>query len=427
MTTAFPTASSNTGASALDADAMSRRGFSFRLAFAILASAPALLVTPAPWLLVWLTAVFVWEMWLGAFLTNTFVWPAYKRAPDVANKRQAAVIGLGALIFGAFPFLTWNSNEVVGAILALAWMGGTAIHVFIYLSNHRLLLAVGLVPPLAAAAMLPSLQLGFTLEALASSVAALYLIAAAGVFATDRNDLLVQVTAEKAGREAAETTAQAKSAFLNAVTHELRTPINHIVGYAGLLEEDIKSGLADPSDAASIAGAGQSLLVLVNRVIDISRLESGAIALDVDDVEVSYLLTQAAEQIAVNASKSGNQVVVDPGALKTSIRADAERVLECLRCFSEHAATSWPNGLVTFTANRVGENIDLTVMHTGPGIAGDGRSDIFARADVSSLGEHDTEDLGLTLANSLARAMGGSVRSESTLGIVTRFTLRLPA
>ncbi|MBY0566561.1 MAG: HAMP domain-containing histidine kinase [Hyphomonadaceae bacterium] len=429
MAAAFWESAAPAHASPRDADAMSRRGFSFRLAFALLAGLAASLVTPVAWLLVWLALVTVWELWLAPFLTNRLVWPVYDRDPKQASLRQAGVVAFGAALFGAFPFLVWQSGTTLGAILAIAWAGGTAIHVFVYLANHRRLLILGLIPPLAAALILPVIQLGVSLEALSASLALLYLISAAAIFAFDRNTLLVNITKEKAAREAAETLARAKGHFLHAVTHELRTPINHIIGYAGLLEEDIRAGSADSQDAANVAAAGSSLLRMVNRVIEISKLDAGAIDLDPHDIEIGALLSAAATSIAAAASKSGNQVVVDTELASETINADSERVLECLACLAENAAKFCTNGVITFSARRLTDGVELAVADTGPGLNEAERQRIFepmSQADGSTTRAHDGLGLGLTLARAIARALGSKLSMESTLGKGTRVALCLP-
>ncbi len=430
MTTAFLQAATSERASALEIDAMSRRGFSLRLAFALLAALAASLVAPLVWLAYWLAVVLVWELWLAQFLTNTFVWSVFERDAKLASVRQTGIVALGACLFGAFPFLAWTIGTTLGAVLAVAWIGGTAIHVFVYLSNHRPLLIAGLIPPLAAAFVLPAMKLGVSLEALSASFATLYLIFAAAAFAFDRNVLLVNITTEKAARETAEAVACAKSQFLSAVTHELRTPINHIVGYAGLLEDDIRAGSADSNDASNIAVAGQNLLSLVNRVIEISKLEAGQIELDPYDIKIGMLLGEAAEQIAPAAAKTGNRVVVEPELADAVLHIDGARALACLHCLSENAAKFCANGVITFSARHIGEAVEITVSDTGAGlseIALVRLAEPMTQSDGSTTRTHDGLGLGLSLARALATALGGTVTIESVVGRGTSASLRLPA
>lgn len=417
------------GVSARDADAMSRRGFSFRLGFAVLAAFAATLVTPLSWLFIWLLLIVVWEVWLAQFLTNTLVWPVYERDGGRANWRQAAIVALGAALFGAFPFLTWASGTMLGAILAVAWIGGTAIHVFVYLSNHRAQLIVALAPPLAAALILPAMSLGASLQTLAASLAVLYLIGAAAVFAIDRNALLVDMTRQAAAREAAEQTAHAKTEFLHALTHHLRTPLNHIIGYAGLLGDDIRGATADANDAAKIAAAGKHLLDLVNRAIEISRLQAGAIELDPERVSLAELLEDASAQIAQAAAQSGNQVVV--GACPDEIVVvDRDRVLECLFCLTENAAKFCTNGVITLSVLRLGGDVGFTVADTGPGMSEAALARIeapFSLGEEAPLRAQEGLGLGLTHCRELARALGGGLHLESAPGQGTRAQLRLAA
>lgn len=418
------------GVSPRDVDAMSRRGFSFRLAFAVLACAAASSVTPLTWLAVWLALVLVWEIWLARFLTNTLVWPVFDRDPKAASLRQACVVACGAALFGAFPFLAWSSATILGAILAVAWIGGTAIHVFVYLSNHRHQLVVGLAPPLLAALVLPVTNMGVSVGALASVLAILYLIAAAAVFSWDRNVLLVNITSEKAAREAAEATAREKSEFLNAVTHELRTPLNHIIGYAGLLQEDIRDGAARPDDAAKVAAAGTALLTLVNRVIEISRIQAGAIELEPYRIDTDGLLQEAADQITEAAELSGNQVVLEPFPAGDTIEIDGARLLECLYCLSENATKFCKNGVISFSARRLGDDVEFTVRDTGPGLSEETLHRIRApltQGDSAAARSHEGLGLGLTLARALARALGGSLEIKSALGRGTHVGVRVPA
>lgn len=430
MATLVLQANATAGVSPRDADAMSRRGFSFRLGFAVLASLAALPVTPLSWLAAWLLLVAVWEFWLAQFLTNALIWPVYVRDPKGANLRQTGVVALGAILFGAFPFLTWASDEILGAVLAIAWMGGTAIHVFVYLSNHRFQLIAGLAPPVAAALVLPGSTLGLSLETLTATLAALYLIGAAAIFAFDRNAILVDMTKEKAAREAAEETARAKNEFLRVLTHELRTPINQIVGYAGLLAEDIEAGVAKARDAAEIEASGKALLVLVNRAIEISQLQAGAVALDPFPVSVRALLEDAAQQIEAAAARSGNKVIVEAPDDDDVISIDGERLLQCLYCLSENAAKFCKDGAITFSAVRVGKEIVFAVADTGPGMTHDVLERVsgpLTQGDGTASRAHEGLGLGLTFARALASALGGSLQLISAPGQGTRAQLKVAA
>jgi signal transduction histidine kinase len=417
------------GVSPHDADAMSRRGFSFRLAFSLLAALAALLVTPLVWIAAWLALVAVWEVWLAQFLTNTLVWPVFGRNSREANLRQAAIVACGAALFGAFPFLVWASGSLLGAILGVAWIGGTAVHVFAYLSNHRLQLCAGLIPPLAGALALPASTLGISIEALAASAAVLYLIGAAAVFAFDRNALLVDITKQTVARENAEATAHAKTEFLHALTHHLRTPINHIIGYAGLVEDDIRSGDADPNDAANIAQAGKTLLDLVNRAIAICQLQAGSITLEPDTVPVGELLEDAHQHIAAAAAQTGNRVVIAASASGVIV-VDRDRVLECLACLSENAAKFCQNGVITFSALRVGDYVEFTVADTGAGMTEETLRRIespLTFGDAPTAGVKEGLGLGLTLCRELARALGGELSLDSAAGRGTKAKVRVPA
>jgi len=173
-----------------------------------------------------------------------------------------------------------------------------------------------------------------------------------------------------------------------------------------------------------------ALLTLVNRVIEISRLQTGAIEVQPYTVDVAGLLHEAAEQIAAAAQLSGNQVRLEAFPRDDTIEIDGALLLECLFCLSENAAKFCKNGVIGFSARRLGDELEFTVSDTGPGLSEETLARIGApltQADGAAARQHEGLGLGLTLSRALARALGGSLEIESTLGHGTHVRVRVPA
>lgn len=234
-------------------------------------------------------------------------------------------------------------------------------------------------------------------------------------------------------RELAETNEklrhanEAKTDFLSRMSHELRTPLGSVMGYSELLgASDL--GADEREWAAAILRAGQHLLSLVDEVLDISRGEALAVALE--SVAIEPLLAEAFEMVTPLAEAHSVVLVasgVVPGA--DHVAAHRQRLKQVLiNLLSNAIKFNRAGGQVRVTVEPCGDGrVQVLVEDTGVGIAPDSLPKLFVpfeRLDAAASGVDGT-GLGLALSRTLAKAMGGRITVESTQGAGSTFRVEL--
>jgi signal transduction histidine kinase len=242
---------------------------------------------------------------------------------------------------------------------------------------------------------------------------------------------LLRLRRAEEGREAARAEAeaanQAKSDFISRMSHEFRTPLNAILGFAQLLEMEVLT--TDQREGVEhILKAGRHLLDLVNEVLDISRIEAGRMDISLEPVEVAPVVREALSLLGPAAAQRG--VVLRPPDSRQPgwVRADRQRLLQVLLNLVSNAVKyNRADGWVSVSW-RTGETIRIEVCDSGIGIRPDAMARLFQpfqRVDPTTAVEGT--GLGLTLSRRLAEAMGGTLDAESAPGQGSRFWIELPA
>ncbi len=230
--------------------------------------------------------------------------------------------------------------------------------------------------------------------------------------------------------EAAKTEAEqaniAKSEFMSRMSHELRTPLNSVLGFAQILQMELKS----PEELELIGyimKSGGYLLELINEVLDISRVESGSIAVSLELVSVNDLVSQCVAFVAPQAGESDIEIV-NHCSEEFEVRADPLRLEQVLVHLLTNAIKfNRRGGTVTLTSVDVDGRMRLSVTDTGPGVAPQLHDRLFApfdRLDAESKGIDGT-GLGLALSKGLVEAFGGSLGVESAVGEGSTFWMEL--
>ena len=221
----------------------------------------------------------------------------------------------------------------------------------------------------------------------------------------------------------------AKSEFLAAVSHELRTPLTSIRGFSELME----SRLTDPQfrhAAGLIRKGAEHLNELLSEILDLAKVEAGAVSLLPEPVELRALVQGTADFFALSAADKGLalQVAVADDVPATLV-CDRLRLKQILNNLLSNAIKFTPQGSVTIEVERQGEAVAIHVVDTGPGIPEVLHETVFERfrqADGRVSYEHGGTGLGLALARGLAERMKGRLELQSVPGQGARFTLTLP-
>jgi signal transduction histidine kinase len=234
---------------------------------------------------------------------------------------------------------------------------------------------------------------------------------------------------------AAEEANKAKSAFLANMSHELRTPLNAILGYSEMLEEE--STLAHiPSatdDLQRIQSAGHHLLALVNDILDISKIEAGAIEVHMEDVPMTELIDGIVPTVELLARKRGNSFTVRFDSRASTIRVDPMKFRQCLLNLLSNACKFTQGGTITLSVTHCdgpgGKSICWQVRDTGIGIAEEDTRRLFvpfSQIDSSATRSHGGTGLGLAISQRLSKLMGGYISVDSIPGVGSTFTIHMP-
>jgi hypothetical protein len=227
-------------------------------------------------------------------------------------------------------------------------------------------------------------------------------------------------------REAAlADTERLKREFVGSVSYELRTPLTTIIGYSELLERGAE-GLSERGRAhvAAVRTAATHLARSINNVLDMAEIDAGEMALDVEDVDVSELLSAAVERWAAEARSGDVSLVINHEDEAGLIRGDARRLAQVLDHLAQNAIRHTPpSGTVTFGAKRAVGEVRIQVSDTGRGIPFHVQAHIFDRFVGQ---ERGGPGLGLALVKALVELHGGWVALESEPGAGAAFTCHLP-
>jgi two-component system sensor histidine kinase/response regulator len=229
---------------------------------------------------------------------------------------------------------------------------------------------------------------------------------------------------EQAARLAAEKASRAKSEFLANISHELRTPMNAIIGMTHLaLDETLSPVVRDYLETS--AAAANNLLQLLNEILDFSRIEAGKFSLDVSSFSLSTLLRECTKTMAVRAYSKGLELAYEVRSeLPDLLEGDSQRLRQILFNLIGNAIKFTPNGevlLLVREESRADDQITLLfeVSDTGIGISPEDQERIFApfaQADTSTTREYGGTGLGLAISSDLVRMMGGRLWVQSVPG-----------
>jgi signal transduction histidine kinase len=236
---------------------------------------------------------------------------------------------------------------------------------------------------------------------------------------------------ERHARKEAEQASQAKDEFLAILSHELRTPMTTVIGWADLLRLTYDGG--DPSITMAIESLRAGALTqarLIDDLLDVSRIITGKLQVDKRDTDLSECIVRAAETLRITAETKGLTLRVDgDGPIRG--QADPARLRQIITNLVANAVKFTPRGgEIDVRVQRRDDVAQIVVHDTGEGIAPDFLPHVFERFRQASSGDsrlHTGLGLGLSIVHHLVQLHGGSVRAESDgIGKGATFTVTLP-
>ncbi|MEI6076805.1 MAG: amino acid permease [Verrucomicrobiota bacterium] len=238
-------------------------------------------------------------------------------------------------------------------------------------------------------------------------------------------------------KEAAEAADRAKSEFLGVMSHEIRTPMHAVLGFATLLQETPLSE-QQREYVTTISKSGDSLLVIIDDILDISRIEARQLRLEMQPVNLANCLRDAIEICTPGQEKKVKLSWHVESNVPEIIVADSTRLHQVLVNLVGNAVKFTPQGTVTVTVNvhqdptrqEDGKIMIMTkVIDTGIGVPAEKITSLFkpfSQVDSSTTRKQGGTGLGLAISKTLVELMGGSIEMESQLGKGTTVTFTLP-
>ena len=223
---------------------------------------------------------------------------------------------------------------------------------------------------------------------------------------------------------------KARSMFFSIVSHDIRTPLNAILGYSALLKSDIKSREERDEALDSISASGTTLLQLVNDVLDLAKIDSGKMALHPEPVKLSQLTENVFASFLLTAKEKGIELV-NRTADVPAVLLDEHRFRQILFNLVGNAVKFTGHGSVTVAASYTDTNLEVSVSDTGCGIAPDMLAHIlepFVQVQDLSHSADRTggSGLGLSICRRMVETMGGDLLVESELGKGSKFRICIP-
>ena len=228
-----------------------------------------------------------------------------------------------------------------------------------------------------------------------------------------------------------EVASHHKSEFLASMSHELRTPLNAVIGFSEVLIDRMFGELNERQDeyVHDIWNSGKHLLELLNEILDLSKVEAGQMVLEPSTFRVQHALEYTVSLTRERAAQHGISVSVEIGDDVDTIDADELRFKQVLLNLLSNAVKFTPDGgSVEVRAERVDDELAVTVSDTGVGVPPEDRERIFESFQQGGRGvaREEGTGLGLTLTRRIVELFGGRLWLESEVGVGSTFGFAVP-
>ena len=245
---------------------------------------------------------------------------------------------------------------------------------------------------------------------------------------TDRHQILAALEQKNLELQNAN---MAKDTFVAGMSHELRTPLNAIIGFTGTVLMKLPGPLTpeQQKQLSIIQSSARHLLSLINDILDLAKVESGKLELDVQPLVLQELAEQVHGSLQSLAARKGLALELDLDPAPLTVRTDRRSLQQILINLTNNAIKYTLEGRVCIGVHRAGDSAEISVEDTGIGIREQDRDRLFqafAQLDTSNTRRFEGAGLGLYLSKSLAVLLGADLSFSSEYGKGSRFVLRVP-
>ncbi len=232
-------------------------------------------------------------------------------------------------------------------------------------------------------------------------------------------------------RDQAILASRHKSEFLANMSHELRTPLNAIIGYTEIVIEEMEEAGNDEAanDLRRVQKAANTLLVMINSILDLAKIEAGRMELYIEPTDLRELMVEIAETVQVLVKKNNNKLMTDLQGGDESLLIDNAKLRQIMINLLGNAAKFTTDGEIKLQAVKTARDFTVVVSDTGIGMTEEQQRTIFEefrQADMSTTREYGGTGLGLSITQKLCQLMGGEISVESYPQKGSIFTVRFP-
>jgi len=221
-----------------------------------------------------------------------------------------------------------------------------------------------------------------------------------------------------------------KSMFIASMSHELRTPMNSIIGFTGIILMGMSGPISDTQkkQLGMVRNSANHLLALINDVIDVSKIETGKVEMDIEGFDLSVLAREVMESFAVTASDKGLRLDLKVDE-EVSVRSDRRRVRQIMVNLVGNAVKFTEAGAVAILVSETETGVEIKVRDTGIGMNPEDMErlfEAFSRIHIQGRPVVEGTGLGLYLSRRIAALLGGEITATSEFGRGSEFTVSLP-